>query len=297
MDCKRLFRSSWTLAIIFVTIGCSREGFNEPRSVTDDAASAPLDVGSVVVEDMDPEIVLASAVAEMSSEADGFQTIETSSIDGGISLNDAHVANQLIAMYFPARSMRLSLDGVLSDINRGIRARSGSRASPSACVWALDRGEADSRITVAFKLRVESESENDIPLHVAIDRVIYIHISQCLKGENRTVTPDQFEIDGVGIIALFQECDERARRYWNAEERLLDPTSPSHRSDNYVPVPAPSALDSAIQSLRWPNVSNPVIRVRSDNDIFEPFHGFSTPSTSTKEAESSQLQLMVTPFD
>ncbi len=219
MECNQSTRGQWAWALLIVTVGCARVGPIGGLPLDEEAATETAAAGTAKIDDADSQVTLASAAVGDVTASD--ERPEAALVDDGVSLRDANIATDLIARFFPIQDMFLKYSGALSSPYRD---STGHVPAPEASQWVLDRVEWDGtqRSEVVFELLSAPKSEHDIPLHVELDRVVYVHVLYCRDGELGIVPNEQFKIDSIGILDLFRECDVRATQHWQMEQRFAE---------------------------------------------------------------------------
>jgi hypothetical protein len=136
-----------------------------------------------------------------------------------LTLRDANVATSLVSQCFPLRVGYIEYSGSVSTPEE----RRIDGVGEGMWILHYTAAEIDGQDhRVMFDVVPESMSDSDVPLHVTLDRVVYIHVVSHWSADDGWVMPSSFEENGVSIREYFEQCDAAALRYWESEDRFWD---------------------------------------------------------------------------
>lgn len=213
MEFVRSIFASTAMILAGLLIGCPQESRETQIS---EKSTRPKEFVAVAAEEPAEEVVVASAT--LLEPATGSKPATSDDAPREITLRDANIATQMIAQYFPIRDMQLSYFGGLSATDHMNQTLTALHLPSERCWWVLHRRQPDDlSLVINFELLAARRTDEDIPLQVAVDRTVFVHINRCNEDGERSYAAEEFEIDGVVVAELFRRCDEKAIWHW---ERL-----------------------------------------------------------------------------
>ncbi len=174
-----------------------------------------LTVSLVVGDDQAPAGAEESSPATEGSVAGENESPRELLDEAGVSLRDANISSSIVDECFPIDGFDLQYTGsIVHPVQEGIDNTGNG-------VWTLRYTiPNDHSYEVRFDILSQRRSVEDVEIHVALTRVVYLHIRSCWRDDTGWVQPESFDERGISVDELFRQCDEEAVRYWQWQERL-----------------------------------------------------------------------------